>query len=71
MAPAIVSTLLLAMQGVPPAWRLIAMATAHVAQWAWDVTSRDPPRWYPTLRHVLSAGAVGSLLAGAIASTLG
>ena len=71
MAPAIVSTLLLAMQGVPPAWRLIAMAIAHVAQWAWDVTSRAPPRWYPTLRHVLTAGAVGSLLAGAIASTLG
>ena len=71
MAPAIVSTLLLAMQGVLPAWRLIVLAAAHVAQWAWDVTSRAPPRWYPALRHVLTAVAVACLLAGAVASTLG
>jgi hypothetical protein len=68
MAGAVVSTLLVAAAGVRPSWRLCILALAHVAQWAWDVRSRDTPPWYPTLRHVLTGGAVASLLIGASAS---
>ena len=71
MAGAVVSTLLVAMMGVPPAWRLLALAAAHLGQWAWDVRSPDPPSWYPRLRHVLTAGAVLCLLAGAAGSLRG
>ncbi len=70
MAGAIVSTLLIAVAGVPAAWRLVVLALAHAAQWAWDVRTVRSPAWYPRLRHVLSAGAIASLLVGAGASLL-
>ena len=71
MAGAVVSTLLVAAAAVPAPLRLIVMALAHLGQWAWDVRSSDMPAWYPRLRHVLTAGAVGCLLLGAAASLLG
>ena len=70
MAPTVVSFILLLLAGVPIAWRLIAMALVFLVQWAWDVRSADTPPWYPPLRHVLTIGAVGSLVAGAAASLL-
>ena len=61
---------------LPPvaAWLLLAAAplalterqlggfiAAFVLQWLWDVTAKDPPRWYGSLRTLLTAGAVASL----------
>lgn len=71
MAGAVLSTLLVAAMGAPPAWRLLALAAGHLGQWAWDVRSGDTPPWYPRLRHVLTAGAVLSLLVGAAGSLRG
>ena len=68
MLPTIVAFLLLIAMGVPSPWRLVAMSLAFVAQWAWDVRSGDTPDWYPPLRHLLTAGAVGCMLVGAAAS---
>ena len=70
MAGAVVSTILIAATAVPCGWRLLALALAHVGQWAWDVRSTQTPGWYPRLRHALTAGAVLSLLLGS-ASSLG
>jgi hypothetical protein len=53
---------------VPPAWRLVVLALAHGAQWAWDVRTVKTPAWYPRLRHVLATGAVLALMVGAAAS---
>ncbi len=71
MAGAVLSTLLLAAVPVPPTWRLLVLAAAHLGQWAWDVRSTDVPPWYPRLRHGLTTGAVLSLLLGAAASLRG
>ena len=68
MAGSIVSTVLIAATMIAPAPRLVILAVAHFAQWAWDVRSTDTPGWYSKLRHVLTAGAVLSLLAGSAAS---
>ena len=61
---------------LPPAaaWLLLAAAplayterqlggflAAFVLQWLWDLTAKDPPRWYGRLRTVLTAGAVLAL----------
>ena len=69
MLPSIVGFLLL-LAAAPSTvrWRLGVLAGAFMASWLWDVTSRDPPAWYRPLRHVLTAGAVICLLAGAAAS---
>jgi hypothetical protein len=71
MAGSIVSTALIAATMIAPAARLVILAAAHIAQWAWDVRSLDTPIWYSKLRHVLTAGAVLSLLAGSAASFVG
>ena len=68
MAGSILATLLIVAAGVPPAWRLVVLALAHGAQWAWDVRTVKTPAWYPRLRHVLAAGAVLALMVGAAAS---
>jgi hypothetical protein len=68
MIGAIFATLLTAAAGVSTPLRLVLMALAHLGQWAWDVRSADAPPWYPQLRHVLTAGAVLSLLVAAGAS---
>ena len=68
MAPTVFAFLLLIALGVASGLRLVLMAVAFLAQWAWDVRSAAPPPWYPRLRHVLTAGAVGFLLIGAAAS---
>ncbi len=68
MLPTIVAFLLLIAMGVPSPWRLVGLSLAFVAQWAWDVRSSDTPPWYPSLRHLLTLGAVGCMLVGAAAS---
>ena len=68
MLPTVVGFLLLIAMSVSNAWRLVGMSAAFVAQWAWDVRSADTPAWYPPLRHLLTAGAVGCMLVGAAAS---
>jgi hypothetical protein len=68
MLPTIVAFLLLVAPVLPIRLRLLGMAAALVAQWAWDVRSADTPNWYPTLRHVLTAGAVACLATAAAAS---
>ncbi len=68
MLPTIVAFLILIAMGVPNPWRLVALSLAFVAQWAWDIRSRDTPPWYPPLRHLLTLGAVGCMLVGAAAS---
>ena len=68
MLPTIVGFLLLIAMGLSNAWRLVAMSAAFLAQWAWDVRSKDTPSWYPPLRHLLTAGAVGCMFVGAAAS---
>ena len=68
MLPTVVGFLLLIAMGVSNAWRLVGLSVAFVAQWVWDVRSTDTPTWYPPLRHVLTAGAVGCMLIGAVAS---
>ena len=68
MLPTVVAFLILITMGAPNSWRLVAMSLAFVAQWAWDVRSKDTPPWYPPLRHLLTAGAVGCMLVGAAAS---
>ncbi len=67
MAPTVVAFLILIAMGAPNPWRLAALSAAFVAQWAWDVRSADTPAWYPPLRHLLTAGAVGCMLVGAAA----
>ena len=54
--------------GVATRLRLVLMSIAFLTQWAWDVRSGDPPPWYPRLRHLLTAGAVGCMLIAAAAS---
>ncbi len=68
MLPTIVAFLLIIAMGVPSPWRLVGLSVAFLAQWAWDVRSADTPAWYPPLRHLLTAGAVGCMLVGAAAS---
>ena len=68
MTPTIFAFLVLIALGVATWLRLVLMSTAFLAQWAWDVRSKDPPSWYPRLRHVLTAGAVGCMLIAAVAS---
>ncbi|WP_174301243.1 DUF3429 domain-containing protein [Caulobacter sp. S45] len=68
MLPTIVAFLLLIAMGVPNPWRLVGLSLAFLAQWTWDVWSKDMPAWYPSLRHLLTAGAVGCMLVGAAAS---
>ena len=70
MLPTVGCVLLLALGGLPASWRLCAMGLGYLLMWAWDVRSADPPPWYRPLRHVLTAGAVASLFAGAAASLL-
>ena len=67
MLPTIAAFLILIAMGVPNPWRLIGLSIAFVAQWAWDVRSKDTPPWYPPLRHLLTLGAVGCMLVGAAA----
>ena len=67
MLPTIVAFIILIAMGVPNPLRLVAMCLAFVAQWAWDVRSKDTPPWYPPLRHLLTLGAVGCMLVGAAA----
>ena len=68
MLPSIFAFIVLIALGVATSLRLVVMSVAFLAQWAWDVRSREAPSWYPRLRHVLTAGAVGSMLIGAAAS---
>ncbi len=66
MLPTIFAFVLLVGGGVAfVRWRLTLLAAGFMAQWLWDVISKGPPRWYSPLRHVLTAGAVACLLAGA------
>ena len=67
MLPTVVAFGLLVAVGLPNSFRLVLLALAHLAQWAWDVRSQDTPDWYPLLRHALTAGAVVCLLIGALA----
>jgi hypothetical protein len=46
--------------------RLLGLAFALALNWVWDVLSDRMPDWYPTLRTILTAGAVIGLVAGAV-----
>ena len=70
MAPTVGGFLLILLNGIPASWRLCTMGLGFLLVWAWDVRSPEPPPWYPPLRHVLTAGAVACLFAGAAASLL-
>ena len=49
--------------------QLTGFVAAFALQWLWDFTAKDPPRWYPRLRTLLTAGAVLAL-AAALLKTL-
>lgn len=51
---------------MPDAVRLPGLAAALSLHWLWDFRSSGLPAWYPLLRSVLTAGAVGGLVAGAV-----
>ena len=68
MLPSIFAFVVLVALGVATWLRLVVMSVAFLAQWAWDVRSSEVPAWYPRLRHVLTAGAVGCMPIGAAAS---
>ena len=64
MAPTVGGFLCLLLPRSRQRLQLAALAAAYGAQWLWDTRSPDVPAWYPELRSVLTAGAVGALLAG-------
>lgn len=68
------SVLALSVLPAAAAWLLLAAAplaaterqltgfiVAFALQWLWDLTAKDPPRWYGRLRTLLTAGAVLAL----------
>ncbi len=67
MLPTIAGFLILICMGVANPVRLLLLSVAFLGQWVWDIRSKDTPAWYPPLRHVLTAGAVGCMLIGAAA----
>ncbi len=42
------------------------LITGLALQWLWDIRAQGLPAWYPTLRTVLSGGAVAGLIAGGL-----
>ena len=48
----------------PEPARLAGLAVALGVIGLWDMTPGDPPEWYPSLRGLLTLGAVGGLLVG-------
>ena len=67
MLPTVSGFVILICMGVANPLRLLLLSAAFLAQWVWDIRSKDTPAWYPPLRHVLTAGAVGCMLIGAAA----
>ncbi len=56
----------------PEGWeraRLLGLAVALGLHWVWDMRGQGLPVWYPTLRTVLTIGAVIGLIAGAAVLT--
>jgi hypothetical protein len=53
----------------PDLVRLPGLAAALALHWLWDIRSSGLPVWYPTLRSLLTAGAVLGLVAGAVLLT--
>lgn len=73
-APAVITLAMLptlaalALLFLPDSWRagqLLALAALLAVHYAWDRTAPDLPIWYPTLRALLTAGAVAGLVAQA------
>ena len=60
--PSLAAWLLLAAAPLAATERqLTGFIAAFALQWLWDLTAKDPPRWYPRLRTLLTAGAVLAL----------
>ncbi|HEX2942383.1 MAG TPA: DUF3429 domain-containing protein [Rhodopila sp.] len=69
MLPTLVGLALLLLPADLRRIQLAGLAVALAAQWVWDITAADMPRWYPWLRSILSAGAIVGLIAGAALAT--
>lgn len=67
MLPSIIGWfLLLAEPAVGRAAVLGGLAAALMLHFLWDANSGGLPAWYPRLRAILTTGAVGGLVAGAL-----
>ncbi len=65
MIPTLIALATLVLLAHAPRLELMALATALLAQWAWDLRAVSAPRWFGRLRTLLTLGALAGLSAGA------
>ena len=66
MIPTLVGLVLLLLPPSAQSVKLAGLAVALAVHLAWDLRSSGLPPWYPSLRTLLTVGAVGGLVAGAV-----
>jgi hypothetical protein len=64
MLPTLYALAMLALPERERALQFAGLAAGLALQWMWDVRAAALPGWYPTLRTLLSAGALAGLAAG-------
>jgi hypothetical protein len=64
MAPTVASFLLALLPRSRARTTFAGLIAVFAAQWVWDTRSDDTPNWYPSLRTILTGGAVLALLTG-------
>ena len=65
MIPTLVGLALLMLPPSAQTAKLVGLAAALAVHLVWDLRSPGLPSWYPSLRILLTAGAVAGLVAGA------